>query len=100
MSDGKPDAPVSPLVPARDGDEAQRGHNDVFPGDLYPVEAVVRAIRQGPVQAIGAGLSRRDWSMTEVAYNDLRDSLDGLARRLNLTAQQAAKLVLRHLDAG
>lgn len=24
-------------VPARDGIEAQRGHNDIFPGDPYPV---------------------------------------------------------------
>jgi hypothetical protein len=74
---------MGPLVPARDGDEAQRGLNDVFPGDPYPVNAVLRALRQGPVQAIGAGLSRRDWSMTEVAYNDLRDRLDDLLRRLD-----------------
>jgi hypothetical protein len=70
-------------VPARDGDEAQRGLNDIFPGDPYPVSNVLQAIRQRSVQAIGAGISRRDWFATEVAYNELRDALDDLIRRMN-----------------
>lgn len=72
----------STTVPARDGDEAQRGLNDVFPGDPIPVIDKLRAIRQRSVQAIGAGLSRRDWHATEVAYNDLRDRFDDLIIRM------------------
>lgn len=71
-------------VPARDGTEAQRGLNDIFPGDPYPVAGVLQAIRQRPVQAIGAGLSRRDWHVTEAAYNELRDALDDLLNRLKV----------------
>jgi len=69
-------------VPARDGDEARRGLNDIFPGDPYPVASILRGIRQRSVQAIGAGLSRRDWHATEGAYNELRDTLDDLLQRL------------------
>lgn len=73
---------ISDTVPARDGDEAQRGLNDVFPGDPWPVASVLAGIRRGSVQAIGAGISRHDWFATEVAYNDLRDKLDDLIRRM------------------
>lgn len=62
--------------------EAQRGLNDTWPGDPYPAVAVLQAIRQRSVQAIGAGLSRRDWHATETAYNELRDRMDDLIRRL------------------
>lgn len=41
----------------------------------------VQAIRQRSVQAIGAGLSRRNWHATETAYNELRDKLDELLRQ-------------------
>lgn len=69
-------------VPARDADEAQRGLNDIFPGDPYPVRDVLTAMRQRSLMAIGAGVSRRDWHATEVAYNELRDRMDDLIRRL------------------
>lgn len=67
-------------IPARDGEEARRGLNDVFPGDPYPVASILLGIRQRSVQAIGAGLSRRDWLATETAYNELRDAMDDLRR--------------------
>lgn len=69
-------------VPANEH-EAQRGLNDTFPGDPYPVESVLQDMRQRSVQAIGAGLSRRDWHATEVAYNALRDQMDVLISRLS-----------------
>lgn len=69
-------------VPAREGDEAQRGLNDIFPGDPVPVRDLVNGIRQRQVQNLGAALSRRDWYATEAAYNDLRDRMDDLIRRL------------------
>lgn len=72
-------------VPASET-EAQRGLNDTFPGDPYPVVAVLQAMRHRSVQAIGAGLSRRDWHATETAYNELRDRMDDLILRLNRQA--------------
>lgn len=69
-------------VPANE-DDAQRALNDTFPGDPYPVEGVLRAIRQRSVQAIHAGISRRDWWATETAANELRDQIDDLIRRLS-----------------
>lgn len=48
-----------------------------------PVEDILRTIRLRSVQAIGAGLSRRDWSATESAYNELRDSLDRLIQQMS-----------------
>jgi hypothetical protein len=69
---------LAPLTaPARDGIEAQRGLNDVWPGDPYPV-ASLADIRQREVQALFAGLSRRDWHATEAAANEMRDKLDRL----------------------
>lgn len=70
------------MIPARDGIEAQRGLNDTFPGDPYPVQDVLAAVRRRSVQAIGAGISRRDWHATEAAYNELRDQLDDVLRQL------------------
>lgn len=70
-------------VPANE-DEAQRGLNDTFPGDPYPVAGVLTAIRQRSVQAIHAGISRRDWHATETAANELRDRMDDLIRRAAL----------------
>ena len=67
-------------------DEAQRGLNDVFPGDDYPAVSVLVNIRQRSVMAIGAGLSRRDWHATETAYNELRDAIDVLIRRMTTRA--------------
>lgn len=72
-------------VPANE-DEAQRGLNDTFPGDPYPVAGVLTAIRQRSVQAIHAGISRRDWHATETAANELRDRMDNLIRRLAVSA--------------
>lgn len=69
-------------VTARDGEEAQRGLNDIFPGDSYPARDVLAGIRGRSIQAIGAGISRRDWHATETAYNELRDRVDDLIRRL------------------
>lgn len=69
-------------VPANEH-EAQRGLNDTFLGDPYPVAGVLQAIRQRSVQAIHAGISRRDWWATETAANELRDQIDDLLRRLN-----------------
>lgn len=68
-------------VPANE-DEAQRGLNDTFPGDPYPVAGVLADIRQRSVQAIHAGISRRDWWATEAAANELRDRIDDLIRRI------------------
>lgn len=69
-------------VPANEG-EAQRGLNDTFPGDPYPAASVLNDIRQRSVQAIHAGISRRDWWATETAANELRDRIDDLIRRMN-----------------
>jgi hypothetical protein len=70
------------MVPANE-DEAQRGLNDTFLGDPYPVAGVLQAIRQRSVQALHAGISRHDWHATETAANELRDRLDDLIRRLS-----------------
>ena len=77
---------VSDSVRARDGVEAQRGLNDVIPGDTYPAVAVLKTIRQRSIQTIGAGISRRNWHATETAYNELRDQTDDLIRRLEQKA--------------
>jgi hypothetical protein len=69
-------------VPANE-DEAQRGLNDTFPGDPYPAVSVLQAIRQRSVQALHAGISRRDWWATETAANELRDQVDDLIRRMS-----------------
>lgn len=69
-------------VPATEH-EAQRGLNDTFPGDPYPVAGVLQGIRQRSVQALHAGISRRDWWATETAANELRDQIDDLIRRLD-----------------
>ena len=69
-------------VPARDVTEARRGENDIFPGDPYPVEGILTDIRHRHVQALMAGLSRRDWWATETAANQLRDAMDDLIRRM------------------
>lgn len=53
---------------------------------------VLKDIRQRPVNAIGAGISRRDWHATETAYNHLRDKVDDLLRRL---AQEEARQLSR-----
>lgn len=43
-------------VPARDGIEAQRGHNDIFPGDPYPVhDQLKRGLDALRAQASGRG---------------------------------------------
>ncbi|MBK5958130.1 hypothetical protein CCR97_08360 [Rhodoplanes elegans] len=68
-------------VPGVDG-EAQNGLNDTFLGDPYPVSSIIADIRQRHVQALHAGLSRRDWWATETAANALRDSIDRLLIRL------------------
>jgi hypothetical protein len=68
-------------VPANE-DEAQRGLNDIFPGDPYPVLSILADIRQRSVQAVHAGISRRDWWATEIAANELRDRIDELIIRL------------------
>lgn len=68
-------------VPAREG-EAQNGLNDTFLGDPYPVVTILKEMRQRSVQAIHAGLSRRDWHATESAANELRDRMDDLIRRM------------------
>ena len=44
--------------------------------------ATLQAIRQRSVQAIGAGLSTRNWHATETAYNELRDAVDRLLANL------------------
>src|SRR5271154_4171096 len=75
------DEEVDIAVPAVDG-EAQNGLNDIFPGDPYPVASIVQAIQSRSVQAIHAGISRRDWQATETAANELRDALGDLVRRL------------------
>ena len=36
----------------------------------------LRELRQREVQALHAGLSRRDWHATEKAANELRDKID------------------------
>lgn len=73
---------MNDTVPANEH-EAQRGLNDTFPGDPYPVAGVLLAIRQRSVQALHAGISRKDWWATETAANELRDQIDDLIRRLN-----------------
>jgi hypothetical protein len=93
---------VSDSVRARDGIEAQRGLNDIFPGDPYPAVAVLKTIRQQAVQAVGAGISRRDWHATETAYNELRDQTDDLIGRLerrSTAAESRAVLELRQTKA-
>ncbi len=77
---------LADTVPADEG-EAQRALNDVFTGDPYPVAAVLKSVRQRSMQAIGAGLSRRDWHATETAYNAARDQIDELIRRLEHTVR-------------
>ena len=47
----------------------------------------LKEVRQRSVQAIGAGISRRDWHATEAAYNELRDRLDDLIRRMDKGAR-------------
>lgn len=68
-------------VPAIEG-EAQNGLNDTFLGDPIPVADVLQGIRHRHVQALHAGLSRRDWHATEQAANQLRDEIDRLIIRL------------------
>jgi DNA (cytosine-5)-methyltransferase 1 len=60
----------------------KRGLNDIFPGDPYPVLSILADIRQRSVQAVHAGISRRDWWATEIAANELRDRIDELIIRL------------------
>lgn len=84
-------AHVSDTVPAIEG-EAERALNDTFPGDPYPISAILSGIRQRAVQAIGAGISRRDWHSTETAYNSLRDGLDNLIGRLDRAPDASREL--------
>ena len=70
-------------VPANEH-EAQNGLNDTFLGDPYPVAGVLRAMRHRSVQALHAGISRRDWHATETAANELRDKMDDLLKRIDV----------------
>lgn len=70
-------------VPANEH-EAQNGLNDTFLGDPYPVAGVLRAMRHRSVQALHAGISRRDWHATETAANELRDKVDDLLKRIDV----------------
>lgn len=83
-------------VPANEH-EAQNGLNDTFLGDPYPVAGVLRAIRHRSVQALHAGISRRDWHATETAANELRDKMDDLIRRecseVSVTERQLRNLL-------
>lgn len=83
-------ARTSETVPANE-DEAGRGLNDTFPGDPYPVAGVLQGIRQRSVQAMHAGISRRDWWATEVAANELRDLIDDLIRRLGTSSLSSSE---------
>lgn len=85
-----PSSLTSETVPANE-DEAGRGLNDTFPGDPYPVAGVLQGIRQRSVQAMHAGISRRDWWATEVAANELRDRIDDLIRRLGTYSVSSSK---------
>jgi hypothetical protein len=85
-------------VPANEH-EAQRGLNDIFPGDPYPVGGVLQVMRQGAVQAIHAGISRRDWHATEVAANELRDKMDDLIRRTSPETTSIEKQLRNLLEA-
>ena len=70
-----------PTVPAQNG-EAQNGLNDVALSDPYPVAAILKGIRRRSIQALHAGLSRRDWHATETAANEARDAIDRLLIRM------------------
>lgn len=47
---------------------------------IKELEGALSAMRQRSVQALGAGISRRDWHATEAAYNEVRDRTDELLR--------------------
>jgi hypothetical protein len=59
---------------------------------MAKLEAAIENLRQREVQALHAGLSRRDWHETETAANQLRNRIDdALADRRREAARAASE---------